>query len=117
MPQTIKWNYSSFTPDLVLSYEWAQESRNVVHALLAGNATAITLRPAAKRRGSLSFFFLTETAARSAGTALALATTFELIDTDHPTQNMYFVIDGTITTQLDPEGKLRWMVNAEYQEA
>jgi hypothetical protein len=116
MASVITYPGGEFEPDLILGVEWSRRSTSIAHELVDGSGVVVTVRPASTRSGKLSMFFLTEHAAHNADKILALADVFAIATTDHPGRDMRFVVDGNITTTLDPDTVTRWIVTADYRE-
>lgn len=103
------------SPALVLGYQTARESQNIVHDIIGGGIAVTLVRPR-PRSGRLELFYLTEAAAFDALTKHSRETTFTLTDTDRPAVNMTYVTEGAIDLALDEEGRTRWIVSVGYQE-
>jgi hypothetical protein len=116
MPATITYAGVTIRPDLILGMKWEREPATIVHKLLAVPAVAVTLRPAAKRTGTLALFFLTEAAALSADRSLGLPEVFTLVDDEHPGRGMRFVVADSLAAELDSQTRLRWVVSAGFAE-
>lgn len=106
---------SSISPALVLGYQTARESQNIVHDLIGGGIAVTLVRPR-PRSGRLELFFLTEADGFAALTKHGLETTFTLSDTDRPAVAMTYVTEGAIDLALDDEGRTRWVLTVGYQE-
>jgi hypothetical protein len=102
-------------PELVLGYETTQEAGNVVHEIIGRGDPDVTLRPARSRSGTLALFFLTEADAETARNSLATGDVWDLA-AELTTIAMSFVVSGDIMVRLDPETRLRWLVNVGYRE-
>ncbi|MCM3778991.1 hypothetical protein [Microbacterium hydrocarbonoxydans] len=105
----------SISPALVLGYQTARESQNIVHDLIGGGI-AVTLIAPRPRSGRLELFFLTEADGFGALTKHGLETTFTLSDTDRPSVGMTYVTDGSLDLALDDQGRSRWVLSVGYQE-
>lgn len=107
----------STSPDLVLGYQTARHSRNLVHDLIGGGI-AVSLIAPRLRSGVLNLFYRDE-ADGWAGLALhSRESSFTLTDTDVPEIGMSYVLsDGAdLELQLDPDTLTRWLLNVPYQE-
>ncbi len=102
------------SPTLVLGYETARESQNVVHDIIGGGVAFTLIRPR-PRAGTLELFFSDESAAFQALNMHALETSFTLTDTDRPVVGMTYVVDGSVSIRLTDDRK-RWVVSVGYQE-
>jgi hypothetical protein len=103
-------------PLTVDGYQSARQSRHVFNTVIGRAYPDVTLAPATQRRGTLRLVYTTEAAAAAcerihAGTAILTFT-----DSDLPTAGMTYVVDGSITRQLDPESRFLWTVTIDYQE-
>lgn len=112
---TITKGTTVLTPTLVLGYETSRESLNQIHELVSGRTTA-TLAPALPRRGTLRLFFATKVDAWACFTLHATPGQFAFADTDIAQTSMNYVVNGTIDIRLDPETRVRWLVDVPYQE-
>lgn len=105
---------TTVSPTLVLGYATARESQNIVHDIVGGGIAVTIIRPR-PRSGTLELFFTEETPAFAALEVFARESTFTLSDTDRPSVNMTYVINGTADLALDSSRK-RWTLSAGYQE-
>lgn len=103
------------TPDLILGYDTAYESRTIVHDTLDGGI-AVSMIPPRPRAGTLHLFYMTETAANDAAQLHRIAAVFTLTTDERPTINMAYVVSGQIRVQLDDATRTRWTVDVGYQE-
>lgn len=113
---TISNGTKTITPDLILGYETAQESRNIIHKIIGRPDPDVTLQPAALRNGQLSMFFLTGAAAVACQALHAGAAVFTLTAPELPSIAMRYVVDGTISPALVEPTTGRWTVSVDYQE-
>ncbi len=107
---------STTSPELVLGYDTARESRNIVHDLISGDI-AVTLIAPRPRSGTLELLYFDEAAA-FAGLALhEQETTFTLDDDDSAGVSMTYVVSGSgIRLTLDDETRDAWVLSVGYQE-
>lgn len=103
------------TPDLVLGYETARSSRNIVHQIIGGGIAVSVIAPN-PRSGVLSLFFSSETSAFAALNQHATETTFSLVSTDRTPINMTYVVDGDVSLALEDGTRNLWIVDVGYQE-
>jgi hypothetical protein len=103
-------------PALVLGYESARSSRNIVHEVLGTGKVNVTFRPSPSRSGTLRMLFLTEQAAADAEYVHHQAYRFTLADVDRPSIAMSYVVKGDITRELDPQTRKLWTVNVPFVE-
>lgn len=106
---------TTISPTLVLGYETARESLNIVHDIIGGGIAVTLIRPR-PRQGTLELFFTEEQNAFTALNVLALETTFTLSDSDRPVISMTFVADGSMNLALDSSTRTRWVLSIGYQE-
>lgn len=116
MTTSISDGTDTFTATLMDGYTASRPSRNVPHAILGSNAPAVSLRPAGLRTGSLRLLFALHATAVSATALLASGAELTLDDTDFPTINMSFVLDGDVELSLDEDTRSVWWVQFEFQE-
>lgn len=102
------------SPTLVLGYQTARESQNVVHDIIGGGIAVTLIRPR-PRSGTLELFFTDEAAAFAALELHARETSFTLSDTDRPRIGMTYVVDGATNMRLTEDRK-RWEVSVDFQE-
>lgn len=102
------------TPDLVLGYESARQSRNIIHELIEG--IAATLVAANPRSGDLHLFYTAEADAWAALELHSTADVFTLTDTDIPAIGMSYVLAGNVGIALDGATRAQWAVTVPYQE-
>lgn len=107
----------TMSPDLVLGYETARQSRNLVHDLIGGG-TAVSLIMPRLRAGNLSLFFAAEAAAFQALAIHGREASFTLTDTDIPDIGMTYVLanGADVILTLDDATRLRWVLSVPYQE-
>lgn len=104
------------TPDQVLRFQSDRDSGNIVHTIPGRVSPDVTLRPASLRTGTLELMFRDEQDSRDAEDAHATGSTFALIAPERPTVETFYVVTGTITRELDPQTRDRWIVRVDYQE-
>lgn len=101
---------TTHTPIIVDGFQSSQQSRHVIHELLDSADDAITLRPAASPRGSLSALFASLEEAEACRGELASAAVLTYVDTDNPTTNMSFIAIDTSAAELEDESReLAWV--------
>lgn len=115
MPTTITDGTVTVTPRLVEGYESARASKNLFHPVIGRNSPDVTLRPADLRTGSLTFLFTVEADAIACET-MHQSGVFTLTDTDVPSVDMTYVLDGSVTRTLDPDVAHIWHVTVDFQE-
>lgn len=116
MTATITNGTDTITPDLVLGYEAASESGNVILTDLNGDLV-VTLRHDTPRRDRLRLFFETKADAWEARNLLAsFVGSWGLAEDDHPEIDMTFVRDGSMRIVLDDATRAFWVVETGYQE-
>jgi hypothetical protein len=105
-------------PILVTGYKTIRQSRNIVHELTGTEDSAITLRPAGLRTGTLTALCATATDALALEDDLAAAHSLDFATDDQAGLDMTFVLDagGVITTELDPQTRKVWTVSFDFRE-
>lgn len=103
------------SPLVVLGYQTARESQNIVHDLIGGGIAVTLIRPR-PRKGTLELGYLLEADAAAALALHARETTFTLTDSDRASVTMTYVVDGSISLELFDETRDRWVVSVDYQE-
>lgn len=130
----------TIVPTLVIGYEAARASRNIVHDILGSETPDVTYRPAKARSGRMRLLFATavtsgydwidgyyvEVIAGSDPEADSLAAVNVLATYAGPMQftaagrdtlAMTFVVgEGDITRTLDATTRRTWVVEFDYQE-
>lgn len=114
MSSSISSANNTTVPLLVEGYQSSVQSRNVFNSVIGGG-TDVTLVPAGPPRGTLRLIYLTELDALDAWYTLLDADVLTFADSDLPTAGMSFVVDGSVTRQLDPETRTLWMITVDYQ--
>lgn len=105
------------TPLLVLGYDTARQSRNIVHDLIGGGIAVALIAPR-PRSGVLELLYSVEADAWAALALHARETTFTLVDTDVPDVNMSYLLNGTadLGLSLDQDTRKVWVLAVPYQE-
>lgn len=104
------------TPLTILSPYGAQiRSRNVVHDLIGGGISVSLVQPR-PRAGELRLLYETEAAADAALRLHYQEATFTLVESDRPTLNMTYAVDGDLAIELDDQTLEVWIVTIGYQE-
>jgi len=116
MANTITDGTTVVTPELILGWDAAQDTRNVIHNIIGKSAPDVTLKPAGYRSGTLELLFTTSTAANTARVMLAQALPF-LIESDEAwLDGVYFVVSGTISSALEDTTRKLWTISVDFQE-
>lgn len=116
MATTITDGTTTITPELVLGYEVAQESRNIIHTILGRATPDVTLRFTNLRTGTLDLLFKTATEAETARQLHINPIVFSLDSTEIPDANMDYVVSGSISTVLEDVTRELWHVSVDFQE-
>lgn len=116
MSTTISDGTTTITPELVLGYEVAQESRNIIHTILGRATPDVTLRFTTLRVGTLQMLFKTATEAEEARQLHINPIVFTLESTEIPEADMSYVVSGSISTVLEDETRKLWTVSVDFQE-
>jgi hypothetical protein len=104
-------------PILLTGYETTREAGGIVHRIANSNTNRATLRPAGPRSGTLELLVEDAAAAAVAAGRFSSANAWRVVDDETPEINMTFVITGgDITTQLDDETRVRWLVRVPFEE-
>lgn len=115
---TISNGTTSLVPLLVVGRSWERPSRNRKHDILGSPVPAMSLADAGARKGTVTLL-CADSAACAALEALHQASgVLTLTDTETPAYSMrYAVADGgSIRTSLDPETRVRWLLEVDFQE-
>lgn len=105
----------STSPLTMLGYQTARESQNIVHDLIGGGIAVTLIRPR-PRKGTLELGYVLEADAVAAVALHSRETTFTLSDSDRASVSMTYVVDGSVSLELDDESRDRWIVSVDYQE-
>ena len=116
MSTTISDGTTTITPELVLGYEVAQESRNVIHTILGRATPDVTLRFTNLRVGTLQMLFKTAEEAEAARQLHINPIVFIMTSTEIPEADMTYVVSGSISTVLEDETRKLWTVSVDFQE-
>lgn len=105
------------TPILVTGWETKREAGAFVHRIANSGVNRATLAPASPRAGVMELLVEDATAAAVAEIRLATANAYRIEDDEVPEIAMTFVVTGgEITTQLDPETRVRYLVRVPFAE-
>lgn len=116
LANTISDGSTVITPQLILGWEAAQDSRNVIHSIIGKAEPDVTLKPANLRTGTLQLLFLTAAEATSARVMLIQALPF-LIESDETfLDNFHFVVSGAVSSVLEDETRKLWTLSVDFQE-
>lgn len=113
---TIAHNGNTFTPILVITYEWSQQVNNIIKPILNRSDVDVSFQPAGLREGELVVLCANATDAATVAAMHADLGTCQLTDPDQPTANMTYVPTKRINVKLDPETLTRWLVTTGFQE-
>ena len=102
-------------PILVDGYLSARQSNNVFNQVIGG-VTDVTLRPMSARVGTLRLLYATEEDALDAEYTLMQQEALKFANSELPSADMTFVVDGQITRQLDPESRYLWIITVDFRE-
>lgn len=92
----------------------ANEAQNIFATDIDGNLV-VTLRPDARRSGTLPLFFESASEADAARTALATYVGAWTLTDDVPELNMTFVRSGPLAT-VQQDARKRWVLEVGFQE-
>lgn len=113
---TITHNSTTITPLLVLGWESAQETRNVVHEIIGKSSPDVTLRSAKSRTGTLHTLWDNAADAETCRALHAQEGTFTLASDEIAQLDMTYVVSGAITVLLDEESRALWTVDVDFIE-
>jgi hypothetical protein len=116
MATTITTGVNIISPDLILSWESSQESRNIVHTIIGRSNPDVTLKPANLRTGTLELFFTTPEDAFECAALHADAATFLITSDQSWIDGMIYVVTDSIGQILEDTTREYWQVNVPYQE-
>lgn len=107
----------TITPIVVNGFGASRTARSLVHEILGRPDPDITFRPAGMRSGTLKLVFATGAAAAEAEAVLVVPQVFTLFDVTVPQVGMSFVVaGGDVTSTLDEETMVVWIVEVPFQE-
>lgn len=115
MATTISNGSTTIMPKLRMGAAAELESRNQIHELLGGGV-AVTFGEQPLRTGELWLLFDTEAAAWNAVQFHRDGYVFEITDTDVPTLNMTYVLNGSVSYELENDTLSAWSVKLTIQE-
>lgn len=116
MPTTITYNTTTITPTLVVGWESAQDTRNVLHDVLGKSTPDVTLRAAKSRTGTLTTLWETAADAETCRALHENVGTFTLSSSELAQVDMAYVVSGTITATLDQDNAETWIVTIDFTE-
>lgn len=116
MSATITSGTTTVVPLFVAGYQSSRTGQSVFNKVLGRSYPDVALVPASPRRGTLRCVFASEADASACERLHALAAVFTFADPDVPTSTMAYVLDGSLTRQLDPETLELWVISIDYQE-
>jgi hypothetical protein len=127
-------------PQVIDGYSSTSQSASKVHTIMGRTAPAITLRPGGLRRGTLRMVFggttsgggyaiidgilteiegftgASEDLSLAAETAHRDGGVFTLTVTERSTVSMQYIVDGSVTRELDDATRDVWIVSVDFQE-
>lgn len=104
------------TPLLVEGYSSSRASRNVFREVIGRDYPDVTLRPAGLRQGSIRFLFDSEEEAARCEDIHRTTNVLTFSDSEVPTINMDYVVNGNITRTLEVVEAGLWSVQVDFQE-
>lgn len=116
MSTTLTKGGASIVPLVVLGYESARETGNILHTVLGRADVDVTFKAAGLRTGTLQLLFPTLTAALSAEAMHSSVGSITLTSSDLPGIGMKYVPAGSIALALDADTSTRWTVSVDFQE-
>lgn len=116
MTVTITDGASTVAPITATGYQTAQQSQNVFHDIIGRGDPDVSLAPAKLRAGRMETLFATPEDAAAACVVLAQPSVFTYTDTDLPTADMRFAVDGEVALVLEEETRQLCLVTFGYRE-
>jgi len=107
--------YGQVNPDFVDGWAETRNSRTVVNPIVGGGVDYI-LYPADLRSGTMSLMFFDEQDAIDCFQLHGKAAVFTITDTDRPSINMNYIVNGSNTRTLNDQNRTWWVVALQYQE-
>lgn len=107
--------FGQSNPDFVDGWAETRSSRTVVNPIVGGGVDYI-LYPADLRSGTMTLVFLDEQDAIDCFQLHAKAAVFTITDTDRPSINMNYIVNGSNTRTLNDQNRTWWTVAIQYQE-
>lgn len=104
------------TPILTDGYQSNRTSRTVVHEVLGRSYPDITQFPMSLRSGTLTLVYSNEADAVEAERMHVGGYVMTYADSDLPSAAMTYIVNGSLTRELDPETRSVWLVTVDYQE-
>lgn len=114
--------WSTYDPDtastaiFALGYHVQRPVRTIVHDVPFAATQPVTFKPAGLRSGTIQYLFADRDACRRAEIIHSRAGYITLTDPDWPDQPMRYVPTGTVSTDLDDETRVRWILETGFQE-
>lgn len=119
MPQTFTRTpalAAPIVPDLVQVYSHARDVRTNLHPIAGRADVEATLKAAGLRNGTLLAIFGDEAAAREADARFAEVGLWQYVDGDVPAASMTFLVDRTLSLDLDMDTQEVWLLTVGFQE-
>jgi hypothetical protein len=113
---TVTKGATTLTPTLVVDPSYTRTSGNIVHAILGRPAPDVTFAPARLRKGTHKFLCADRSAALALENLHATPGAITLVDPTIPGYGMKYVVEGEISSAVDTETRVRWIVDIGYQE-
>lgn len=111
---TISDGTTDTEPLLVQGYDFERSNRTVFHQVPGSSSTDATLFPIAPRSGTMTLVYTTAATGLAAEELLKQPATFTLVDTDVPSANMDFLVEGLRLTQDGT--RTLWMLAVGFRE-
>lgn len=99
-----------------LAAEHTRPVRNVLHEVLGRTDPDVVRRPASTRSGQLQLMLPTYADAVALEQLHVNAWSLQLVDADHPDDNMLYVVSGDMSVSLDPGTGVRGLLTVPFRE-
>ena len=116
MTTTVTIGVTNLMPLAVIGYTANRTSGNIIHPILNRPDPDVTFKAPAPRTGRIVYLVGTDADAVQLEQLHQQIGIFYLTDTDHPVINMKYVLNGDISSQLDTESNMAWLVSVDFQE-
>ncbi len=99
---------------LGIKLEW--EQRTIVHDVPGAATPPVSVLPAGPRSGRIRYLFSERETARRAEIIHTRPGVITLTDADWPGGGMNYVAQGDLTSELDPDTRIRWVLETGFAE-
>jgi hypothetical protein len=102
---------------LTVGYEVTRQVNTIVHDVPNAVVPPVTFKAAQSRSGTLQFLFSERETCRRAEIIHTRPGYITITDTDWPDGGMRYVAQGDVTSQLDPDTQVLWLLTTGFREA